>query len=52
MVLDSLFEVLEFELRVDLRGVEIAVAQELLDVTNAGAATQKMCGAAMTKGVD
>jgi hypothetical protein len=33
-----LLEVLEFDVGVDLRGVEVAVAEELLDVADAGAA--------------
>ena len=36
---------------VDFRGAEVAVAEELLHVADAGAATQEMRGAAMTKGV-
>ena len=37
---------------VDLGGVEVAVAKELLDVTHAGAATQEMSRARLAKGVD
>ena len=51
MVLDGLLQVLEFDVRVDFRGVQIAVAEELLDVADAGAATQEMRGAAMAEGV-
>ena len=46
-----MFKVLKFEMRVDLSGVQITMAQELLDVTNTGAAAQEMSGAAMAKGV-
>ena len=49
---DRLFEVLKFEVSVDFGGVEITMAQELLDVTNAGTATQEMRRAAVPKGVD
>ena len=48
---NGLFEVLKFDVRVDFRGVQIAMAKKLLHVTNAGAATQKMSRAAVTKGV-
>lgn len=36
---------------VDFRGVEVAVAEQLLDVTDAGAATQEMRRAAVTEGM-
>jgi len=51
-VFHRLFEIRKFEVRVDFGGVQITMAQELLHVTNAGAATQKMSRAAVTKGVD
>ena len=46
-----MLEVLEFDVRVDLGGVEVAVAEQLLHVADAGAATQEMRGAAVTKGM-
>ncbi|MCU1264532.1 MAG: hypothetical protein JWM21_850 [Acidobacteria bacterium] len=50
-VFDGLLEVLEFDVSVDLRGVQGAVAEQLLDVTDAGAATQEMSGARVAEGV-
>ena len=52
MVLDSLFEVLEFEVGVELRRIQVPMAEQLLDVTEAGAATQEMRRAAVPKGVN
>ena len=49
---DGLLEVLEFDVGVDLRRVQVAVAEELLHVADAGAATQEMSGAAVAEGVD
>ena len=46
-----MLEVLEFDVRVDLGGVEIAMAEQLLDVAQAGAATQEMRRARMTESV-
>ena len=51
MVLDSPLQVLEFEVRVDFRAVEITVAQQLLHVPHAGAAAEKMRRAVMTLSV-
>jgi len=39
-------------MRVDFSGVEIAMAEELLDVTNAGPATQEMSRARVAEGVN
>jgi hypothetical protein len=49
---DGPFQVLRFDVCVDLRGVQSAMTEELLDVTNAGAATQEMRRATVAKGVD
>lgn len=46
-----MLEVLEFDVGVDLGGVQVAVAEELLDVADAGAATEEMSRARMTEGV-
>src|SRR5713226_191158 len=45
------FEVLDFDVSVDFRGAEVAVAEELLDVPDAGAAAQEMRRAAVAEGV-
>ena len=44
-------QVLQFQMRVDFPGAETPVAEQLLDVPDAGTAAQKMSGAAVTKGV-
>lgn len=46
-----MLEVLEFEVRVDLSGVEVAMAEEMLHMPQAGAAAKKMSRTGVTKGV-
>ena len=42
MVSDSLFEVLEFEVGVELCRIQVPMAEQLLHVPEAGAATQEI----------
>ena len=49
---DRPFQVFDFDVSVDFRGVQVAMAEELLDVTNAGAAAQEMSRTTVSKGVD
>ena len=44
-----MLEVLEFDVRVEFGGVEVAVAEQLLHVPEAGAATQEMRRARVAK---
>jgi hypothetical protein len=46
-----LLEVLEFEMRVEFGGVEVAMAEQLLHVPETGATTQQMRCARVPKGV-
>src|ERR1700752_537604 len=48
---DDLLQVPEFKMCVDFRGVQVAVAQQLLHLPETGAATQQMRRARVTKGV-
>ena len=49
--MDSLFEVLKFEVGVELRRIQVTMAEQLLHVTDAGAGAQEMRCARVTKGV-